>query len=591
MPIISDYIKLYNIINKKSIVAYLNLSIIIIIFQGWVYPSQLHVKINDPIYVYMDRLSTQGVLPSYMNATLPITRDYIAEMLNVLDENRDNLSVVDQKILDEFLADYTYELKDKSYFQLEDGENTYHPFQSWKKLGGGLSDISSYTANQGDHHLVVYEKEDNSVWLDVGGLARSEIQNSDSRLVYSYQYFLSVILSEKVIVHGEADLYEMLYNKDNDKMPPEFKGGFPGDVREGIYGFNKARAFDYSYGYLQYSSAIGDIIFSMEPLAWGNGIHPIILSNNVNPFPALIWTKTIGQSRFTFLHGSISGVNKDVLSSDNIDYAATYNVGNIDKYLVSHRWEIVLSKKLRGAFTEMLIYGGRDAELSYFLPSTLLWSVQHNTNNYDNILWFIETEYFLFSGIKLYSTIMIDELTTSRMFDDYMNNKWIIQGGTQFVYNVLNYPGCINIEFTAARPWVYTHKSPETGSYTHNGRSLGFEYGPNSQLLLIKNSWWAGNRNRLHISYEQLKWGRELEEDINDEYHFGNDPNENYTLANPDYSYKTGWLIGDIEITKTINFLWEYQFSNIIGLELGFSHIKEMDESVNTMSLQVNVDY
>ena len=59
MPIISDYIKLYNIINKKSIVACLNLSIIIIIFQGWVYPSQLHVKINDPIYVYMDRLSTQ----------------------------------------------------------------------------------------------------------------------------------------------------------------------------------------------------------------------------------------------------------------------------------------------------------------------------------------------------------------------------------------------------------------------------------------------------------------------------------------------------------------------------------------------------
>ena len=110
---------------------------------------------------------------------------------------------------------------------------------------------------------------------------------------------------------------------------------------------------------------------------------------------------------------------------------------------------------------------------------------------------------------------MIDELTTSRMFDDYMNNKWIIQGGTQYVYNVLNYPGCINIEFTAARPWVYTHKSPETGSYTHNGRSLGFEYGPNSQLLLIKNSWWAGNRNRLHISYEQLKLGRELEEDIN----------------------------------------------------------------------------
>ena len=212
-------------------------------------------------------------------------------------------------------------------------------------------------------------------------------------------------------------------------------------------------------------------------------------------------------------------------------------------------------------------------------------------NNFDNILWFIETEYFLLTGIKLYSTILIDELSIKRIFDNYVNNKWIIQGGAQYVYNVLNYPGCINIEFTAARPWVYTHKSPETSSYTHNGRSLGFEYGPNSQLLLIKNRWWVNTRNRFSISFEQLKWGREPEEDMDDGYDFGNYPNENYSLANPDSNDTTGWLIGDIETTQTVQFLWEYQLSNIIGLELGFAHIKKMAESVNTMSLQVNVDY
>ena len=206
MPIIIDYMKLYNIINKKSIVAYLNLSIIIIIFQGWVYASQLHVKINDPIYVYMDRLSTQGVLPSYMNATLPITRDYIAEMLNVLDENRDNLSVVDQKILDEFLADYTYELRDKSYFQLEDGENTYHPFKSWKKVNKGLKDLISYTPNQEEHHLSVYQKNDDLVWLDVGGMARYEMRESYNRLPYSYHYSLSILLGNHFSVYSSADL-------------------------------------------------------------------------------------------------------------------------------------------------------------------------------------------------------------------------------------------------------------------------------------------------------------------------------------------------------------------------------------------------
>ena len=93
------------------------------------------------------------------------------------------------------------------------------------------------------------------------------------------------------------------------------------------------------------------------------------------------------------------------------------------------------------------------------------------------------------------------------------------------------------------------------------------------------------------ISFEQLKWGREPEEDMDDEYDFGNDPNENYHLANPEYKYSTGWLIGDIETTQTVQFLWEYQLSNIIGLELGFAHMKEMAESLNTLSLQVNVDY
>ena len=251
----------------------------------------------------------------------------------------------------------------------------------------------------------------------------------------------------------------------------------------------------------------------------------------------------------------------------------------------------MLSNKFRGAFTEMLVYGGRDPELSYLIPTTLLWSIQHNTNNYDNIIWFVESEYYPFNGLKLYNTIMIDELTSSKMFEDYMHNKWIIQCGTQYVYNIFNYPGSINIEFTAARPWVYTHKSSETGTYTHNGQILGFYAGPNTQLISIENYYWINARNRLNISYERLKFGLEPFEDQYDVYHFGNNANENSALANPEYRYKTGWLIGDIHTTQTFRLLWEYQLSNIIGLELGFSHMKGMDESVNGMSIQINVDY
>ena len=186
---------------------------------------------------------------------------------------------------------------------------------------------------------------------------------------------------------------------------------------------------------------------------------------------------------------------------------------------------------------------------------------------------------------------MIDELRTSKMFDNYIHNKWIVQGGAQYVYNIFDYPGSINLEFTATRPWVYTHKSPEAGTYTHYGRVLGFYPGPNTQLIYVTNRGWINTRNRVNISYEALKWGEEPEKDRDDEYHFGNNPNENYLLANPEYDDKTRWIIGDIKTAHTIGFLWEYQFSNIIELELGVSHKWDSNEYENSYSIQINIDY
>jgi len=560
------------------------ITILVIIFYSELFSSQLHVSINDPVYEYLDRFSTQGVLPSYMNVTLPLTRDYIADMLIILDESRDNLSVVDQKILDEYLADYTYELKDRPYFQLEDGENIYHPFKSWKTVNRGFKDLIGYVPNQEEYHLSVYQKNEDLVWLDVGGMARYEMRESYNRLPYSYHYSLSILLGNHFAVYSDADLYAMVHNSKFSEYPDEFKGGFP-LYHEGFYGYDTEMSFEYANAYIQHSSSIGNIAFKAEPLLWGNGRIPIILSDNVPPFTMLSWDKQLGKSRFSFFHGSILPAESDTMINGLITYE--------DKYLVGHRWEIATSEKLQVAFTEMLVYGGRDPELMYFLPTIFLWPVQHNmtSQSEDNILWFIEGQYFPRNGLKLYGTFMIDELNTKEMFGKYYGNRWAGQTGAHIAGNLLSYPTDLRMEWTASRPWSYTHRVPIYGTYTHNGRCLGFEHGPNSQLLLLENRWWINTRNRLSISFEQLKWGEEPEEDMADNFDFGNDTNHNYLLANPEYQNNTGWLIGDIQTTQTVQFLWEYQLSNIVGLELGFVHKKEMDESVNTMSLQVNVDY
>ena len=299
----------------------------------------------------------------------------------------------------------------------------------------------------------------------------------------------------------------------------------------------------------------------------------------------LSWDKKLGNSKFSFFHGSILPAESDTMINGLIT--------NESKYLVGHRWEITATDKLQVAFTEMLVYGGRDPELVYFLPTIFLWPVQHNMTSQsgDNILWFFEGQYAPINRLKLYGTFMVDELKTSEMFNDWFGNRWTAQIGSHAAGNIFSYPTDLRIEWTAARPWSYTHRVPLYGTYTNNGRCLGFKHGPNSQLLLLENRWWINTRNRFSISYEQLKWGREPDKDMADNFDFGNDTNHNYSLANPEYNNNTGWLIGDIQTTQTVQFLWEYQLSNIIGLELEFAHMKEMDESVNTMSLQVNVDY
>ena len=119
------------IMNRKISFPYLINIMLLLSIYGFIAGSQLHVSIYDPIYIYLDRLATQGVIPTYMNGTLPLTRDYISEMLLELGQQRDQLSNIDQEILDEYLADYRYELQDEPYFKLDDQKSTYHPFSSW----------------------------------------------------------------------------------------------------------------------------------------------------------------------------------------------------------------------------------------------------------------------------------------------------------------------------------------------------------------------------------------------------------------------------------------------------------------------------
>ena len=67
------------------------------------------------------------------------------------------------------------------------------------------------TEKQENNHLVVYENAGNLIWMDVGGMARYEINNLKRRLPYYYHYNLSVLLGDKFIISSYKIYFKYLF--------------------------------------------------------------------------------------------------------------------------------------------------------------------------------------------------------------------------------------------------------------------------------------------------------------------------------------------------------------------------------------------
>ncbi len=552
--------------------------------------SQVHVRVNDPVYEFLERMMVQGFLSDYSDNALPLSRDYIARQLQELDGQRSDLAVIDRKILDEYLADYRYEFGAGKHFLIPADKTGYFGFYPLSNVKKGLLDFIRYDQKQEEHHLVAFETEKEMLWLDVDMMGRAEFKNGYGRQVTQNAFRISSQVGDCFSIYSDAYIYDQQLRPEYSEMTREYQGGFTG-VEERPFNITGA-SFDYSIAYMQYSSFLGDVEFGIEPLIWGNSPNSMILSNNVDPFTFISWQRQFGKSKFSFFHGFIKPAEATIADSTADDYMQF-----IKKYLVGHRWDVNISKKVKIAFSEMLVYGGRDIEAAYALPVVFLWPVQHSVtkHNYDNIIWFFEGEYYPVNHLKLYGTFLLDEVSTRNLFKNAFDCMYGPQVGFYYTPgSVFNLPLATDFraEFTAIRPWIYNHRAPLQSSYTHNGRVLGFKGGPNSQQLFLENRWWINERQRLKLSYSVLEHGVN-EKSVTDEdyYTIGDDPNESYQDRNRDYDMKTKWLMGNIIETRLFSFSWMYQLSNIIFVDLSYTRQWIDNVTDDYYALQLRFDY
>jgi len=268
----------------------------------------------------------------------------------------------------------------------------------------------------------------------------------------------------------------------------------------------------------------------------GNNIGgSVILDDTCNDYGYFSGKLDFKKFSISMMHGTLIPDSVNVNDLGEPVYKE-YN----DKYIAVKRFDWKPTEKFHFFAGEEVMYGGRSIDPSYLLPHTFLRATEHNLRDRDNVLIFCGLNLKPIPKNTIYVNFIFDEFSKNKIFTDWWGNKYAVQGGNSYLLNKEK-DTHITLEFTAVRPWMYSHKILHN-KYSHDGIGLGFPGGGN----LIQ---FAGEFN-----YKPFKkFAINLHSSYTKQGSLGNDFSINYE-SRPDDT--ATWLEGEtaenIEIRTTV---------------------------------------
>lgn len=200
----------------------------------------------------------------------------------------------------------------------------------------------------------------------------------------------------------------------------------------------------------------------------GNNIGgSIILNDDCNDYGYFSNKFIFKELYISFLHATL------IPDSTSYEDTKTYT----DKFLVVHKIGWTPDNKFELFIGEEVIYGNRSIDISYLLPQTFWRATEHNLADRDNVLIFAGMNWKPILQNVFYFNFIFDELKKSEMFGNWWGNKYALQMGNSYTFNQQKNIK-LSLEFTAIRPWLYTHYILHN-KFSHDGIGLGFPEGSN----------------------------------------------------------------------------------------------------------------
>ena len=513
--------------------------ITIVLNLTFLHSANIPVYIENSIYDYLQRMENRNVIAGYSGMELPLNRNEIATFLEQIGNARSELNPIEKKLYIKYRSHYYLELSEEAQKQTK----TEIKFINTGSPGATITDIFSRDVALREQHLLNYENENEFLWADLGLRTQNQTKDNLNRQILSNQVLLRGGFKKRVAAFLQFDQYLKLNADHFDEPLKEEKGRF---INEEIHFSNTYSGITYSGDYLEFG-------LYQQPFLWGaSRENNLTFSNNGPPFPYFQLSTEVGWFKYILLHGDL--VND---SARHEFKGVPPNIRDISKNVAAQRFEFSLfNGHTYLGFNQMVIYCNRTLEWSYLVPLNFYFNAEHYLEDRDNALMSFDIKSKIFKNTAAYATFFLDELKWSELGSQWWANKHAIQAGLRHHSYLFNFPTDLQLEYTAIRPWTYTHKY-FNNNYTNDRYGLGFPYGPNSELFYFNINSYLTFRMKTFLQYKFLRHGYDTEYNI-----YGGEATANYKNRNPKYDDSTKWLMGNIKTTEELKIGVRYEYFN-----------------------------
>ena len=531
---------------RNLVKIFLPLFFIVTVITGAVLP----VNTENDIYNFLERMDNRGLVEDYSGIYLPLTRNEIVKYFKHINKSQDRLSSIEKKLFRRYKSQYYRELLDE---KADSNQKTTIKFINDTTT---ISSIITREIDQREQHLLEYSTPKEFIWGDIEASLANQTKHKYTRQIVSGDFIFRAGIKDNF--HGFLR-FENYLKFDNKKFDAPLEQEEGQMMQEELY-------FENSQAGLGYSNNFMELGLYHQPVLWGSSReNNLTLSNNGPHFPYFKFSTSIGFLDYSLIHGSLlndsTGYELDKVTLQNRD---------MSKNIAAQRFEITMfGGKTHLGFNEMVIYCNRTFEWKYVIPFSWYYPIETYLEEKDNLLFSLDLKSQLIKNTEIYSSIFFDELNFDKIGTENWENRYAFQFGLRYNSYILQYPLNLQIEYTAVRPWTYTHQD-FNNNYTHNRFGLGFSEGPNSQMIYFNANTYFNHRIKLKLEYRNLYKGTNFADK-----HFGVEPTSNYENREKQYDNSTQLLMGKVLSKHEVKLVLRYEFWNDFYMYSGLRYLQE----------------